>query len=87
MDPSKNRREVDPAIVIFKCLHVSPLTSCFGFSLLNHGKNTRGNGLNLVLPKVKTQSGEKTFAFQGVMLYNNIIGELKEEQSMLNPSE
>lgn len=70
--PLKNRREIDAAIVIFKCLHdLSPLTSCFGFSLLNHGKNTRGNGLNLVLPKVKTQSGKKTFAFQGVKLYNN----------------
>ena len=82
--PLKNRREIDAAIVIFKCLHdLSPLTSCFGFSLLNHGKNTRGNGLNLVLPKVKTQSGKKTFAFQGVKLYNNLIRELKEERSML----
>ena len=76
--PLKYRREIDAAIVIFKRLHVlSPLTPCFGFSLLNHGKNTRENGLNLVLLKVKTQSGKKTFAFQGVKLYNNLIRELK----------
>ncbi|CAB4043752.1 Hypothetical predicted protein [Paramuricea clavata] len=51
-----------------------------GFSKLNHGKNTRGNGLNLVLPKVRTESGKKeTFAFQGTKLYNKLTRELKEE--------
>ena len=82
--PLKNRREIDAALVIFKCIHdLSPLTSCFGFSLLNHGKNTQGNGLNLVLPKVKTESGKRTFAFQGAKLYNNLTRELKEERSLL----
>ena len=39
--PLKNQREIDAAIVIFKCIHdPSPLTSCFGFSLLSDRKNT-----------------------------------------------
>ena len=75
---------MDAAITIFKCIHdLLPLASCLGFSKLNHGKNTRGNGLNLVLPKVKTESGKKTFAFQGTTLYNKLTRELKEERSLL----
>ncbi len=75
---------MDAAITIFKCIHdLSLLASCLGFSKLNHGKNTRGNGLKLVLPKVKTESGKKAFAFQGTKLYNKLTRELKEERSLL----
>ncbi|CAB4019252.1 Hypothetical predicted protein [Paramuricea clavata] len=82
--PLKNRREMDVAITTFKCIHdLSPLASCLGFSKLNQGKNTRGNGMNLVLPKVRTESGKKTFAFQGTKLYNKLTRELKEERSLL----
>jgi hypothetical protein len=63
--PLKNRREMDVASTIFKCIYdLLPLASCLGFSKLNHGKNTRGNGLNLVLPKVKTESGKKHLHFK-----------------------
>ena len=80
----ENRRHMDAAIKVFKCIHdLLPLTSCFRFSTLNHSRNTRGSRLNLVLPKVKTESGKKTFAFQGAKLYNKLTRELKEERSML----
>ena len=39
--------------------------------------------LNLVLPKVKTESGKNTLAFQGATLNNNLKRELEEEQSLL----
>ena len=62
--PLKNRREIDATIVIFKLSHdLLPLTSCFGFSLLNHGKNTRGNGLSLVLPKARQNPARKHLHF------------------------
>ena len=39
------------------------------FTKFDHGKNTCGNGSLLVLPKVRCESGRKTFAFQGASMY------------------
>ena len=61
----ENRRQMDAAIKVFKCVHdLSPLTSCFRFSTLNHSRITRESGVNLVLPKVKTESGKKHLHFK-----------------------
>ncbi len=55
------------------------------FTKFDHGKNTRGNGSRLVLPKVRCESGRKTFAFQGASIYNSlylVTSEMK--NSLLN---
>ena len=39
------------------------------FKRFNHGRDTRGNGSRLILPRVKTEAGRKTFAFQDVVIF------------------
>ena len=54
------------------------------FVRFDHGKDTRGNGSRLVLPKVKTESGRKTFAFQGAMIFNGLPTNLMKEPYFVN---
>ena len=51
--------------------------------VLEHGKNTRGDGCSLVVPRVKTEAGRKTFKFQGSLLFNKLPKELKTEKSVV----
>jgi hypothetical protein len=53
------------------------------FKVLEHGKNTRGDGCSLVIPRVKTEVGRKTFKFQGSLLFNKLPKELKTEKSVV----
>ena len=41
------------------------------FNLQNHSRNTRNNGLNAVLPKVKLKYAQNGFYFMGAKVYNN----------------
>ena len=54
------------------------------FTKFDHGKNTRGNGSLLVLPKVRCESGRKTFAFQGASIYNNLPSDVRNEKYFVN---
>ena len=45
--------------------------------------STRGNGVNLPVPRSKTETRRKMFANQGALLFNKLPGELKEERSLL----
>ena len=54
------------------------------FKKFDHGKNTRGNGSLLVLPKVRCESGRKTFAFQGATIYNNLPSDIRNEKYFIN---
>ena len=54
------------------------------FIKFDHGKNTRGNGSLLVLPKVRCESGRKTFAFQGVSIYNSLPSDVRNEKYFVN---
>ena len=38
------------------------------FKKFDHGKNTRGNGCLLILPKVRSEAGRTTFAFRGASI-------------------
>ena len=52
------------AIEVFKCLNgLSPFDNEKYFKRLDHCKGTRGNDPSLLLPKVKSEAGRKTFAF------------------------
>ena len=53
--------------------HVSPPKYHSYFKVLQHGKNTRGDGNSLVIPKVKTEERRKTFKFQGTLLFNKLL--------------
>ena len=54
------------------------------FTKFDHGKNTRGNGSRLVLPKVRCKSGRKTFAFQGASIYNGRPSDVRNEKYFVN---
>ena len=70
---------------MFKCLHgLAPLPLQKCFTRVSHSKNTaRANNVNLSLPKVKTESGRKPFAYKGTIIFNNFPNDLKTEQSFL----
>ena len=53
------------------------------FKVLQHGKNTRGNGSSLVIPRIKTEIGRKSFKFQGSSLFNKLPKDLKAEKSIV----
>ena len=52
------------------------------FTRVSHSQNTRGNNVNLSLPKVKTEAGRKRFAYQGTIIFNKLPNDLKTEQSL-----
>ena len=73
------------SIDVFKSLNDScpPLLRNM-FERFDHGKETRGNGSRLVLPKVKTEAGRKTFAFQGALIFNGLPTDLMNEPYFIN---
>ena len=48
------------------------------FQLVKHGKATIGNELSLLLPRVESKVGRKTFAFQGVKIFSKVTNKLSE---------
>ena len=52
------------------------------FQYISHNINTRGNKSLLMLPKVKTEAGRKTFQFYDAQIFNNLKKELREENSL-----
>jgi hypothetical protein len=69
---------------VFKCLHgLVPMPLQESFTRVLHTKNTRGNNVDLHLPKVKTEAGRKRFAYQGAIIFNKLPSDLKTEQSIL----
>ena len=72
------------AVEVFKCLNgLSPCLFDNYFVKISHSKETRGNNKNLVLPRVRTEAGRKTFAFQGSAIFNRLPAEMKERKSLL----
>ena len=72
-------------VEVFKCQNglAPPLFKNY-FKKILHQKETRGNNTNLLLPKVRTEAGRKSFLFQGSKLYNKLPTALKQEQSVMN---
>ena len=70
---------------VFKCLNgLAPEVFSDTFEIISHQKETRGNNSKLRLPKVKSESGRKTFSFQGALVFNDLPSELRKEISLLN---
>ena len=60
-------------IDVFKCLNSLAPPCCDGyFQKPSHEKGTRGDNNKLLLPKVKTETARKRFAFKGAVLYNKL---------------
>ena len=69
------------SIDVYKSLNdscPSPLRNIF--VRFKHAKDTRGNGSRLILPKVKTEVGRKTFAFQGALIFNGLPASIRDER-------
>ena len=68
----------------YKCINgLGPEIFSGHFQRFNHGKRTRGDGINLELPKVKLEAFRKSIKFQGPLLFNKLPAELKSETSLL----
>ena len=53
------------------------------FIRISHARSTRGNNKNLVLAKVRCESGRKAFAFYGRKIFNIVPNDMKTETSIL----
>ena len=72
------------AVEVFQCLNgLAPPDFMEYFQRVKHGKETRGNENSLLLPRVKSEAGRKTFAFQGAKIFNKVPNRLKRETSKL----
>ena len=72
------------AIEVFKCLNgISPPDYKEYFKRLGHCKGTRGNDHSLLLPKVKSEAGRKTFGFLGAKIFNRLPNNMKTESSIV----
>ena len=72
------------ALEVFKTLNgVSPHAFQNYFARVNHSQCTRANTKNIILPKVKSETGKKAFSFQGAKVFNKLTDEMKTETSIL----
>ena len=60
-----------PPLRKWRMVHITAYLHGY-FQKLSHGKGTRGDDNKLLLPKVKTETARKRFAFQGAVLYNKL---------------
>ena len=72
------------ALEVFKCLNgIVPKAFENYFTRNSHKMNTRNNNKSVVVPKVRTEAGRKTFSFQGAKVFNNLPNNLQTETSLL----
>jgi len=72
------------AIEVFKCLNgTSPTDYKEKCKHLDHCNGTRGNDHSLLLPKVKSEVGRKTFGFLGAKIFNKLPNNMKTKSSIV----
>ena len=80
----QSERHRNAALFAYKCIHgLTPDVFKDYFEKVNHGKRTRGDAVNLKLPKTKLEAFRKSIQFQGALLFNKLPNELKVENSLL----
>ena len=68
---------------VFKILNgLSPHAFRNYFMIANHNHCTHANTKNVVLPKARSESGRKTFSYQGVVIFNKMTDEMKSQTSI-----
>ena len=72
------------AIDVFKSLHdlLPEDLNCY-FKRCEHEINTRGNGSCVLLPKMCTETGEKSFAYQRAHIFNRLEKTARDEISIV----
>ena len=68
------------ALEVFKCLNsITPIVfknyskrNILARSTKGHNMHTRNNNNSVVIPRVRTETGRKTFSFQGAKIFNNL---------------
>ena len=76
-----NMQNIQCADFVFRCLNkTAPDVFHDHFEKIDHQKATSANGLNLKIPKVKTESAKRGFYFSGVKIYNALPSHLKTER-------
>ena len=72
------------AIEFFKFLNeISPPGYEKHFKRFDHCKGTRGNHHSLLLPRVQSETGRKTFTFWGAKIFNKLSSDMKTESSIV----
>ena len=67
-------------LMVFGCLHCAqPEIYDSYFRRISHCKATRGNNSLLKLLHVKTESGRKSFKYQGALIYNALSADVRDE--------
>ena len=83
-DSIEKTRNTRVAIDVFKSLHnLLPKGLNNYFKIHHHKINTRGNGSYVIRPKMRTETGKKSFAYQGACMYNRLDKSIREETSIL----
>ena len=73
-----NMQNMQCAVFVFRCLNkTAPNVFHDYFEKVDHKKATRGNGRNLKVPKVKTESAIRGFYHSGVKNNNELPTHLK----------
>ena len=69
---------------VFKCVNGhAPSQFEDYFEILNHCFDTRGNNNSLRLPKIRTETGKRSFKYQGASIFNELLSELINERSIV----
>ena len=80
----KNMQNMQCADFVFRCLNkTAPEVFHDHFEKVDNQKATRANGINLNIPKVKTESAKRGFYYSGVKIYNALPSHLKTESFYL----
>ena len=82
LDSIEKIRNTRVAIDVFKSLHnLIPEDLNAHFKRCEHEINTRGNGscVVVVLPKMRTETGKKSFAYQGAHIFNRLEKTTRDE--------
>ena len=81
-----DRLLVNDLLMVHKCIH-DLIPSCLTGNFIQrskiHGRNTRGSG-ELDLPICRLKTGQRSFAFRGAKLYNNLPNEIKQTFDVKN---
>ena len=83
-DIIEKTRNTRVAIDVFKSLHnLLPKGLNSYFKIHHHKINTRDNGSYVFLPKMRTETGKKSFVYQGACIYSRLEKSIREETSIL----
>ena len=79
----KSRSIMHNVTFVFKCVHNNAPDLFRDFIKSSHNYSTKRNGLDLLIPKVRTESAKKGSFYTGVQAFCNLPPFLEEVESLL----